>query len=127
MNSINRTPTTRLRLIAATLSALAAACAATPTSAAVDATLSVAVGYGDLELARPADAAELYRRIQTAAVRVCSRVDIPGSALARIHGQLCTHKAIEAAVLHVDSPALITVYNAHNRPALPMTVAAQGR
>jgi UrcA family protein len=66
---------------------------------------SVTVRYGDLNIARPAGALALYKRIQAAAKTVCpepSRGDLERMALDRE----CIRQAIDAAVRDVNVPLL---------------------
>jgi len=75
---------------------------------------AVAVAYGRLDLSRPADAQQLYGRLQQASSRVChwpSRFD--ASAYAR--WQQCYDGALRLAVLQVDAPELMVLW--HSDPA----------
>src|SRR6202163_3187487 len=55
--------------------------AAAPKTPAAEDVNQTTVHFGDLNLDHPAGAAELYRRIQRAAVRVCGDPHLPGSRL----------------------------------------------
>jgi UrcA family protein len=62
------------------------------------------VRYGDLDIATPAGAKALYRRIQEAAREVCPiQMDTVQFASAERH---CVDKAIDNAVKGVNAPAL---------------------
>jgi len=81
------------------------------------------VRFGDLDPSTPRDALALYRRIQSAANAVCWRV-ADNDLSSRLRMQACVQKAMAEAVSRIDRPALIAVYNAHNRPPLPTSAAA---
>jgi len=95
---------------------LALGCAALPTLAA-DANLPQrAVHYGDLDVSREPGATVLYRRIASAAERVCSNFDrVDLSSKQRFKG--CVNKAIDDAVTAVNQPALFVVYQAKRAPS----------
>jgi UrcA family protein len=70
---------------------------------------SVCVAYGQLDLSRPADAQVLYGRLQQASSKVCrwpSHFEV--SAYGR--WQHCYDGALHQAVLQVNSPALLALY-----------------
>lgn len=66
---------------------------------------TVKVYYGDLNLQRPASIASLYRRIERAAERVCTRTN--GNAVQQKYSaRKCTELAIDRAVVNINMPAL---------------------
>jgi UrcA family protein len=72
-------------------------------------TQSVAVKYGDLDLATSQGNAALYRRLRTAAVAVCGETDardLRASADARA----CYAKAMEDAVRQIDRAPLTALH-----------------
>lgn len=86
---------------------------------------SITVKFGDLNVSSPEGAAALYGRIRSAAQTVCS----PDSSSApfRTAFNACVHKAIADAVTKVNRMELYTVYNLHNKPALPTGLLSQQR
>jgi UrcA family protein len=72
--------------------------------AAVDvgarALLTQTVSYHDLDLSRPADAAQLYKRIGAAATEVCERFDA-GTPAREPRRRECERRAIAATVARV--------------------------
>ena len=83
----------------------------------------VVVKYGDLDVSNPQGAAALYRRIHSAAERVCPRLESHDLASAA-RSNACIHKAITDAVTAVNQPALVAEYNAKNTAPLPVMIAA---
>jgi UrcA family protein len=75
------------------------------------------VRFGDLDLARTADAHELYRRIDRAARDVCETVS-SGIAAMATRNRLCTEQAIAGAVAAVDSPFLTERYEQKTHRAI---------
>jgi UrcA family protein len=79
---------------------------------------SKAVSYSDLDLGRPADAAELYTRIGNAASEVC-RSDL--AAYAAAHAPIerlgimrrCRAQAIDTAVVSVSNANLTALHTRH--------------
>ena len=99
-------------------------CAAAVASDSIDAP-HVVVQYGDLNQSNAQGAAMLYRRIRSAAENVCPGLEHASLASKRMV-DACMHKAITAAVIKVNQPALFAVYNANNTAPLPV-IAAVGR
>jgi len=82
------------------------------------------VQYGDLDLANPQNARELYSRISAAASRACTSYPVDGRSLA-VYARLrtCTHQAVADAVVKINQPALFAVYNSKNRTPVANGVA----
>jgi UrcA family protein len=80
-------------------------------------TQSVRVQFADLDLDRPADIANLYHRITTAAQRSCGERELPGSHFASPSWEACVRIAVADAVRKVDRPSL----SAYHRQAAPDT------
>jgi UrcA family protein len=96
-----------------TLTGLALLCTAALTAtsaiAAPETQESLSVSYVAADLARPAAAEALYRRIQQAAHMVCHEPDI--RELARHSNyERCYKKAVDAAVAKVDATALTVLH-----------------
>jgi UrcA family protein len=66
--------------------------------------------YSDLNLSKPADAAELYVRIKIASREVCRRFERRDLQSQDLFHQ-CVQQAIGIAVAKIDQPALYAVYN----------------
>jgi UrcA family protein len=66
---------------------------------------AITVKFDDLNIASPAGAKALYRRIQAAAVEVCPQADNADLHMVAIRGA-CIDHAIDNAVRKVDSTAL---------------------
>jgi len=99
----------------------AAACPAADIDPAYVATSKV-VAYGDLNLANPKGAQQLYQRIASAAKAVCDGGD--SRSLERIsHDRACVAHAIEHAVNAVGRPELTAVYQARTGRAPTATLA----
>lgn len=89
-------------------------------------TRSITVKFGDLNVSSPDGAAALYSRIRSAAKTVCGP-DESSSYPFRTAFNACVHKAIADAVTKVNRMELYTVYNQHNKPALPTGLLSQQR
>jgi UrcA family protein len=63
------------------------------------------VAYSDLDVTRSDDAAELYRRIESAARDAC-RMGPSGALVLRAQGRRCVEEAVAAALAEVNSPPL---------------------
>jgi UrcA family protein len=121
MNTVNSINGTRHGTVALLLGALALGIAALP--AIADSDTQVVVSFRDLDPSTSRDAAQLYRRIHSAANSVCWPLD-EGDLSSRMRMQDCIQRATAEAVTRINRPALIAVYNAHNRPPLPTAAAA---
>jgi UrcA family protein len=76
----------------------------------------VTVSFHDLNLSRPEDTRELYRRLQHAARRVCPQaatMDLVGQSLSK-H---CRDAALERAVEMVNVPQLLALHRAQSGAA----------
>lgn len=111
------TATAILGAIASSLMAVCAAADSTPAPA-------MTVKYGDLDVSRPRDAAELYKRIVAAAYDVCKGSDIDRNLNESLtQSVVCVDKAIANAVKQLGQPQLVAIYNANHRQPLPVSVA----
>jgi len=99
--------------------------AAGPSSGCCD-TASTVIRYGDLNVARPEEAATLYSRIVAAAHDICD-VYVDVSAKAMRQAKTCVHNAVADAVTKARLPQLVAIYNARNREPLPVAVASARR
>jgi UrcA family protein len=75
-------------------------------------TSAITVRYSDLDLSSAQGTQVLYKRIVTAANRVCSEAgvrDLKRAAAA----EACAEQAVARAVAGVHSPRLVAVYSAH--------------
>jgi UrcA family protein len=94
-------------LICATLGA-AVGLGATDAMAAAQATRSVTVNYGDVNLATLAGASTLYERLQGAARTVCGD---QGRRMAELRDwEDCYHGAIDGAVAAVNNPIVTAIH-----------------
>ena len=109
--------------IAASLLCVLSLTAAAPAPADDDYTPQVIVRFSDLDPSNPHDALTLYRRIHTAADQVCWRLD-DNDLSSKLRMQTCIQRAMGDAIIKIDRPALIAIYNAHHRPPLPTSAAA---
>ncbi len=114
------------RLVMATILApLAFGCASVCIAADNGDVPHAVVKFGELNLSSPEGAAALYRRIYAAAYDVCAPFDTDMRDLPDSTGHdKCVHIAVRNAVAKVNQPTLSAIYNARNRDALPITVAA---
>jgi UrcA family protein len=81
------------------------------TCASADDAPQVTVSFHDLDLSRPEDTRELYRRLQHAARRVCPEaptMDLMSQSLSK-H---CLDAALERAVEQVHVPQLLALHRA---------------
>jgi UrcA family protein len=78
--------------------------------------LSVTVQYSDLNISNTQGAATLYRRLKNAAAHVC-RGPEPSKELTRVWAyNECFNKALSAAIVKVDSPAVTAYATSHGTP-----------
>jgi UrcA family protein len=124
MNSITSTPRCTL-LAGAILGALALSFATV--SSADDGTSppQVIVKFADLDASTSQGAAALYRRIDSAAEDVCSRMYISTEAY-RWYKNACLKKLIADAVTKVNEPALSAVFASRYGISAPVVLAAAG-
>lgn len=66
---------------------------------------SVPVGYGDLDISKPADAAKLLRRIEVAAQQMCEEIT-PHWTIKRFEEVNCRTQAVRRTVESASIPAL---------------------
>jgi UrcA family protein len=121
MNTL--TASTRLRGLtaAAIVGALAASFSAA--FAAETSSVSVNVGFADLDISSPAGALVLYNRIQRAAEGACSYYWFKTDA----DQNRCVYDAVANAVSRVNHPRLFAVYKAKNKTPLPAPLVSQSR
>jgi UrcA family protein len=93
---------------------------------ASDAPPQLAVRFSDLNLARHADVAVLYRRIQSAAFQVCGSVD-PKQLSQAAAAKPCIDRAIAQAVSAINSPLLTSQYLAKTGNAEKVKTLASAR
>jgi UrcA family protein len=75
----------------------------------------VVLRYHKLDLTRPEGASVLYKRIQQAAVTVCSHAVVPFT-ISNLKRSSCYRDAIENAVAQVDSAQLYAIHRARTTP-----------
>ena len=71
---------------------------------------SIVVRYADLDLATPGGVRALYRRIQTAAWRVCGELIAPHNGPSGIENGKCRRTLVDVAVKEVNRPALTALH-----------------
>lgn len=76
-----------------------------------DAAPSLAVAYGDLDVKTEAGTRTLYRRLQSAARRVCPDTHSRDLAAA-VAGRQCVRAAVSRAVQDVAAPRLVQLHEA---------------
>lgn len=104
-----------LAILAAGLLGLAASAAGAQNSMTVtDDVPSISVSYADLDLASEQGTQALYKRIVSAASRVCAENQGPGLGFVAAVRR-CTSEAVARAVSDVNSPKLAEVQAAHAR------------
>jgi len=86
---------------------------------------SVTVHFADLDVNTTAGAAALYHRLNDAAATVCRELAPDRSLVAVMLHSHCMQRAVSAAVVTVDRPALTAYAAAHGRiiAAKPVRVA----
>jgi UrcA family protein len=120
------TPTPLRTLVAGAILSVLALSFATASHADDDTTPpQVTVKFGDLEVSTPQGAAALYRRINSAAIDVCSRMYVIEQAY-KWHKDACLQKVIGDAVIKVNRPALSAVFASKYGVSPPMALAAAG-
>jgi UrcA family protein len=111
MNIMKANVSNVLQITWATLAAVCVSLAANPAKAA-DVSITdpqLAVSYTDLNLASKQGVAQLYGRIQGAAIAVCGGFD--GPEMRRSPAvNACIHRAIDKAVSAVNNPKLTSQY-----------------
>ena len=124
---MNTTTSTPLRtLVAGAILSVLALSFATASHADDDTTPpQVTVKFGDLDVSTPQGAAALYRRINSAAIDVCSRMYVIEQAY-KWHKDACLQKVIGDAVIKVNRPALSAVFASKSGGSPPMALAAAG-
>lgn len=106
-----------LGAIASSLMAVCAVADSTPAPA-------VTVKYRDLDVSRPRDAAELYKRIVAAAYEVCKGSDMDHNLNESLtQSVVCVDRTIANAVQQAGQPQLVAIYNANHHQPLPVSVA----
>jgi UrcA family protein len=80
------------------------------------------VTYADLDITRPPDAVRLYKRIQSAAVKVCAPASQYPIHTARAR---CVHDAISRAVADVRAPELSRYHAMRTGSPVPSAIAAR--
>jgi UrcA family protein len=123
MKSITTSTPLRGLILTGIFSALAVSFSTAASAADSEPVRSSIVSYADLNVSSPQGADALYRRIRAEAAKVCS-VDNAGDRQSGLAQAACTHKAIRDAVIKVNETALSNVYNATNKTALPIMLAA---
>jgi UrcA family protein len=92
-----------------------------------DAVRQEIVRFGDLDLTRPADAQELYRRIKHAAHHVCEAIGFGDPTIA-MSDRICIDQATARAVADINSPLLTERYAGQTRrQILPVQQARLNR
>ena len=122
---MNTTTSTPLRtLVAGAILSVLALSFATASHADDDTTPpQVTVKFGDLDVSTPQGAAALYRRINSAAIDVCSRMYVIEQAY-KWHKDACLQKVIGDTVIKVNRPALSAVFASKFGVSPPMVLAA---
>jgi UrcA family protein len=85
--------------------------------------LQATVKYGDLNVSSPSGAATLYSRIRAAAENVCHPFNNRDFASQKLLAA-CVHRAMSDAVIEVNQPALLTIYNAKTGTSKPILLAS---
>jgi UrcA family protein len=85
----------------------------------------ITVRYADLDIDVAPGAAQLLKRIEAAAGRVCARLD-HGDLASVSHAQQCRRQVTAAAVSKVNHPMLQAAYDA-KRGVVTGTVASAGK
>lgn len=97
-------------ILTATLATLSqAALAASTHRSNGDDPKQLIVRYADLDLSKPAGAAQLYHRLQNAAEAVCSSLESRELARKSMFRN-CVSESMEGAVTQVNRPSLSTFY-----------------
>jgi UrcA family protein len=95
-------------LVAIACAALSVGLAA-PANAGEQVGPDIAVRYADLAIDTGPGAANLLKRIEGAADRVCSRLD-HGTLVSRSNAESCSQKVTAATVNKMNQPMLLAVY-----------------
>jgi UrcA family protein len=86
----------------------------------------VTLRYENLAIETEQGAAQLLKRIEGAAGRVCARLD-HGTLASRRNVQTCSRQLIADAVSKVNHPMLLAAYNSKGRVAPPVASVARDR
>jgi UrcA family protein len=84
----------------------------------------IAVQYESVIIESERGAAQLLKRIEAAAGRVCARLD-HGSLTSRKNVQACSHKLTADAVRKVNHPMLLAVYTSGGGVSPPVASVAK--
>jgi UrcA family protein len=89
-----------------------------PANAGTGNSASLIVKFVDLDVSRPEGAKQLYKRIRSAAVSVCGRLD--SDAISRQADFFaCVEDTVARTVAKIDSPALYVVHGAKTGSQIP--------
>ena len=110
----NLMATVAFSALASGFSAVAAAADSPPAPTAI-------VKYGDLDVSTAEGATQLYGRIRSAAIHVCSSFDRPLDLNSQALKADCIGQAIANGVAALKQPALFRVYKANGGTPLPGT------
>lgn len=105
--------------LAAILCATLTAGLSVPTNATDLVGPDITVQYDGLAIETEQGAAQLLKRIEGAAGRVCARLD-HGSLASRRNAQTCSWKLTADAVNKVNHPMLLAMYNSKGRVVPPV-------
>ena len=112
MSTITRSNSMRTPIVIGAVSALMLSIASIALASAANNTRSITVGYGELDIARPAGAQVLYERIVRAATVVCDDFAQPYNEM-RTRKSTCFKGAVANAVAKVNSEQLSAIHRAH--------------
>jgi UrcA family protein len=113
MRALTYFPRLQNLIATAALSALASGLSAGAAAADSPRTPTAIVKYGDLNVSTAEGATELYGRIRSAAMHVCSSFNRPLDLNSQALKADCIGQAIANGVAAVNEPALFMVYEAN--------------
>jgi UrcA family protein len=113
-------------LLGAAVSALSLACAVAnaDTPQLVGPTLQL-VRFNDLNLDQPRDVARLFRRIGSAAERVCGTSSFAGHYNKTAAYELCYKDTVASAVAHIDKPSVTGFFQQRSSDGAARKIVAQ--